>query len=247
MTLPVAGGLAAGVVAGSVALVHQATYGVRNQWLGPTVWHGRPDSRGVALTFDDGPSEDTGALLDTLAAAGARATFFMVGRQVERFPDLARRVVADGHAVGNHSYSHPIYLYATPSRTRRELTRAQEVIADVVGVRPAWSRPPAGVRTPAYFRVCRDLGLRTIQWSACGFDWNGRRAHSIAHRVERDLENGAIVLLHDATHHGGPKGRAETVKALPKVIAAIDARALRIAPLQTLLTDESIHASNGLS
>jgi peptidoglycan/xylan/chitin deacetylase (PgdA/CDA1 family) len=242
--LPLVVGAAA--LAGGGALVHQAAYGVRNQWLGATDWHGDPSSQSVALTFDDGPSDDTAPILDILAARGVRATFFMVGRQVDRFPALARRVVDEGHTVGNHSYSHPIYLYHSARRAHDELARTQDVIGDATGLRPVWSRPPAGVRTPGYFRACRALGLRTIQWSVAGFDWHGRPAVSIAHHVSQGIDAGGIILLHDATDHGGPDGRAETVAALPAVLDAAASRGLSIAPLSLLLARES-HVSDRLS
>src|SRR5438105_12413889 len=84
--------------------VYYATYGVRSQWLGATDWRGRTDTSAVALTFDDGPSADTDLILNVLAEHNLRATFFMIGRQVERHPQMARRVVAEGHEIGNHSY-----------------------------------------------------------------------------------------------------------------------------------------------
>src|SRR5712691_9554801 len=101
----------AGSLAASAAGVYYATYAVRSQWLGPTDWRGRTDTASVALTFDDGPSEDTERILDVLGAHDVSATFFMLGRQVELFPQIARRVVAEGHDLGNHSYSHTIYLF----------------------------------------------------------------------------------------------------------------------------------------
>ena len=102
----------------AVAGVYYATSAVRSQWLGPTDWRGRTDTRSVALTFDDGPSEDTERILDVLHAYNLKATFFMLGRQVELFPETARRVVAEGHEIGNHSYSHPIYLFRRAVATR---------------------------------------------------------------------------------------------------------------------------------
>src|SRR5439155_25858841 len=164
----------AGSLAAGAAGVYYATSAVRSQWLGPTDWRGRTDTASVALTFDDGPSEDTERILDVLGAYNLRATFFMLGRQVELFAQIARRVVAEGHDLGNHSYSHPIYLFRSPSETRLQLERAQEIIASVTGARPLFARPPGGVRTAAYFAAARRLGLRTVQWDVAGFDWKKR-------------------------------------------------------------------------
>src|SRR6266852_5798584 len=98
----------AGSLAAGAAGVYYATAAVRSQWLGPTAWQGRTDTASVALTFDDGPTPDTLRILDVLGAHDVRGTFFMIGQRVERHPEIARRVVADGHAIGNHSYSHPL-------------------------------------------------------------------------------------------------------------------------------------------
>jgi peptidoglycan/xylan/chitin deacetylase (PgdA/CDA1 family) len=216
------------------ACVHHATYGVRSQWLGPADWRGSADIRSVTLTFDDGPTEDTERILDTLAAFGVRAAFFMIGRQVERHPRIARRVVAEGHEVGNHSYSHPIYLYRSARETRRQLERTQEVIAATTGVRPRWSRPPCGVRSRAYFKAAEALNLRTVQWSVTGYDWKRRPAQAIADDVVRGLSAGSIVLLHDGDSEE-KRDRRETVAAVPRIIQAAQARGLAIRPLARLL------------
>ena len=214
--------------------VYYATYAVRTQWLGPAVWRGRTDTHSVALTFDDGPSPDTERILDTLDACGVRAAFFMVGQQVERHPDIARRVVACGHEVGNHSYSHSIYLYRSPRETYRQLARAQDVITDVTGVRPTLSRPPCGVRTPAYFDAARAFGLRTVQWTVAGLDWKRRSPRSIAQRVSEQASPGAIILLHDGDS-AGKRDRRRTVAALPGIVDGLARRGLRVTLLTPLI------------
>ncbi|PYS76593.1 MAG: hypothetical protein DMF66_13855 [Acidobacteria bacterium] len=146
--LPIIAGAA--LSATGAASAYYATYAVRSQWLGPTIWRGRADTASVALTFDDGPSEDTERVLDVLAAHGLHATFFMVGRQVERFPQTARRVADGGHEIGNHSYSHPIYLYRGARETRRQLERAQAGRRACARGSPA--RPAACARLPTSAR-----------------------------------------------------------------------------------------------
>ncbi|PYS85113.1 MAG: polysaccharide deacetylase family protein [Acidobacteria bacterium] len=234
--LPIIAGAA--LSATGAASAYYATYAVRSQWLGPTIWRGRADTASVALTFDDGPSEDTERVLDMLAAHGLHATFFMVGRQVERFPQTARRVADGGHEIGNHSYSHPIYLYRGARETRRQLERAQAVIADAAGVRPRLARPPCGVRTPAYFRAARELGLQTVQWTLAAFDWKKRTAQRIAHDVLRRAEAGSIILLHDGDSENR-SDRGATVAALPLIVEGLKEKGLRVAPLSQLLDDQS--------
>ena len=218
--------------------VYYATYAVRSQWLGRSDWRGRTDTSAVALTFDDGPSQDTERILEVLAANKLSATFFMLGRQVELFPQIARRVIEEGHEVGNHSYSHPIYLFRGSGETREQLERAQETITKVTGARPRFARPPCGVRTPAYFAAAKRLGLRTVQWSVAGFDWKKITAAEIAERVLRDVESGSVILLHDGDS-AGKRDRGATVAALPMIIEGLQVRGLNVVPLSQLLEPES--------
>lgn len=224
----------AGSLAAGAAGVYYATSAVRSQWLGPTDWRGRTDTASVALTFDDGPSEDTERILEVLRAYELKATFFMLGRQVELFPQTARRVVTDGHEIGNHSYSHPVYLFRSSGATRLQLERAQEIIATITGKQPRLARPPCGVRTPAYFAAARRLGLRTVQWDVAGFDWKERTSAEIASSVLREASAGSIVLLHDGDS-ALIRDRSATVAALPMIIEGLKARGLGVVPLSQLL------------
>ncbi len=224
----------AGSLAAGAAGVYYATSAVRSQWLGPTDWRGRTDTASVALTFDDGPSEDTERLLDVLRAYNLKATFFMLGRQVELFPEIARRVAADGHEIGNHSYSHPLYLFRGRSETRLQLERAQQIIATVTGAQPRFARPPCGVRTPAYFAAARRLALRTVQWDVAGFDWKERTSTQIAETVLRDATAGSIILLHDGDS-ARKRDRSATVAALPLIVEGLKTLGLGVAPLSQLL------------
>jgi peptidoglycan/xylan/chitin deacetylase (PgdA/CDA1 family) len=227
----------AGVSAAAAAAwgsTYYATYAVRSQWLGRTAWRGPADSNAIALTFDDGPAGDTEAILEVLAAHGVPATFFMIGERVERHAPLVRRVVAAGHEIGNHSYSHPIYLYRSAGQTYEELRRTQAAIAAAAGVTPAWARPPCGVRSRGYFRAAAALGLRTVQWSATGFDWKNRAAASIATEVLRGVSPGGIVLLHDGAP-AGRRDRRETTRSLPAIIDGVRGMGLRFAALSDLL------------
>jgi peptidoglycan/xylan/chitin deacetylase (PgdA/CDA1 family) len=228
--------IATGSLAMSAASLYYATVSVRSQWLGQTYWRGRTDRNAVALTFDDGPSPDTEGVLDVLADHHLSATFFMVGREVESFPGIAQRVFAEGHEVGNHSYSHPVYLFQRALETRDQVQRAQDVIAETIGVRPTLARPPFGVRTPAYFGATRALGLRTVQWDVAGFDWKRRSPSQIADNVLRKVRPGSIILLHDGDS-AGKQDRKNTVAALPLIIKGLKDRDLQIAPLSQLLPE----------
>jgi peptidoglycan/xylan/chitin deacetylase (PgdA/CDA1 family) len=228
-----------GALAAGAGGIYYATYAVRSQWFGPTDWRGRRDTGSVALTFDDGPSADTERILDILDEHKLRVSFFMIGRNVERLPQTARRVAAEGHEIGNHSYSHPIFLYRGSNETRRQLERTQDVITTATGVRPRVARPPCGVRTPGYFAATKALGLRTVQWDVAGFDWKQRTAKQIAHEVLIRARAGSIILLHDGDS-GRKRDRSETVVALPLIIEGLRARGLRIVPLMQLLGEEEV-------
>jgi peptidoglycan-N-acetylglucosamine deacetylase len=223
----------------ATAGVYYATYAVRSQWLGSTTWRGREDKGAVALTFDDGPSQDTERILEILAQHKLSATFFMIGGHVEALPEIARSVAAGGHEIGNHSYSHPIYLYRSARETRRQLERAQTVIKQVTGVAPRVARPPCGVRTPAYFAATHSLGLHTVQWNVAGFDWKQRSARQIADDVLHQARAGSIILLHDGDSEG-KRDRSETVAALPLIIDGLHARGLRVVPLAQLLRNKEL-------
>jgi len=230
--------LATGSVAMAAASLYYATIAVRSQWLGRTYWRGRRDTNAVALTFDDGPSPDTERILDVLGEHQASATFFMVGREVESFPGIAQRVVAEGHEVGNHSYSHPSYLFQGAAETHAQIRRTQSVIAETIGVRPQRARPPYGVRTPAYFRATRALDLQTVQWDVAGFDWKRITPGQIADNVLRKAQPGSIILLHDGDS-AGKNARKNTVEALPLVIKGLRDRDFQIAPLAQLLPEQT--------
>jgi len=236
--------MATGSLALAAASLYYATYSVRSQWLGRTHWRGRGDTNAVALTFDDGPSPDTEEILDVLAEHNLSASFFMVGREVESFPGIAQRVFAEGHEVGNHSYSHPLYLFQRASETRDQVTRAQDVIAETIGARPRLARPPYGVRTPAYFGATRALGLHTVQWDVAGFDWKRHSPTQIADNVLRKVRAGSIILLHDGDS-SGRQDRKNTVAALPLIIEGLRQRDLQIAPLSQLLPEKIYDSTKG--
>ena len=181
------------------------------------------EPRGIALTFDDGPhSEGTPAVLEELARGGARATFFLVGEQVERRISLVREIAAAGHAVGVHGYRHTLLLRRAPGALREDLVRAADVIGSALGSAPTLYRPPYGVFSLPALRLVRRFGWSPWLWSRWGRDWERRAtAVSIAGRATRDLAGGDVVLLHDADHYSSAGSWRRTVAALPVVLEAV--------------------------
>lgn len=161
--------------------------------------------REVALTFDDGPSGNTHEVLDVLREYGVKATFFLVGREVERYPELAQRIVRDGHDVGNHTYSHSwTFPLRKGAAVRGELQRCSVSMERVLGFSPTLFRPPFGVTNPVIGRVVRSLQLRAVGWSIRSFDTLRRRSRRrTAKRVLMRLDGGAVILLHDRCDGSG--------------------------------------------
>ena len=187
---------------------------------------------GFALTFDDGPhAQGTPAVLDVLAAAGVRATFFLVGEQLRRNPALGAEIVAAGHAVGLHCDRHRNLLRLTPRQVGEDIERAQATIEDLTGRTPALYRPPYGILNASALRLARRRGWRTLLWSAWGRDWEARATPaSIASRVTDGAGEGSVLLLHDADDYGAPGSWRRTAAALPRALEVLAGRGLQPVP-----------------
>jgi len=182
----------------------------------------RPSGRGIALTFDDGPHpQGTPAVLEILARADARATFFLVGEQVARRPALAAEIAAAGHEVAIHGYRHTLLLRRTPGELAEDLDRAVAVIGEATGAAPNVYRPPYGVFSAAGLALARRRGWTPFLWSKWGRDWTRRATpEGIAALATRDLSAGDVVLLHDADYYSAEGSWTRTVGALPAVVYA---------------------------
>ena len=164
------------------------------------------DNSALALTFDDGPNPKvTPRLLDLLDRHNARATFFLIGARVQEAPEIAREIVARGHAVGNHTYTHPWLTFCGKRRTRMELDRCDEAIEAATGKKPRWMRPPFGFRSPILNGTVRARGGAGVaMWSKWARDWKPQPASAVILRMA-GVRGGDILLLHDGDHRM-PKG-----------------------------------------
>ena len=183
----------------------------------------RPDE--LALTFDDGPNAKwTPRLLEVLAGLEVKATFFLLGSRAEAEPELVRRIAAEGHLIGNHSWSHPNLALTGAVRVREELARTSAVLEQIAGERVRWFRPPFGARRPAVLRIARELGLTPVLWNAMTSDWSERRAERIAERITEQVERAgrrgwaANVVLHDGGHREPAAERGASVAAAEMVV-----------------------------
>lgn len=168
-----------------------------SQLFGPTIRHTGKESA-VALTFDDGPNPAlTPRLLDLLDEHSVRATFFLIGRHVRACPQLAAEIAARGHAIANHTDTHPSLMWLSPHQTVGELQRCQEAIEHATGRRAVWMRPPYGFRGPQSDSAVRRAGLRgVVMWSVLAFDWKVQPVARVIRRLQA-IRGGDIVALHD--------------------------------------------------
>jgi len=170
----------------------------------------------VALTFDDGPGRHTARLLEVLVAREVRATFFLVGREVAARPDLVRAQVAAGHAVGNHSFTHPDLTTLEPEALADEIDRTSDAIATAAGILPSLARPPFGATNATVAGMLADRGLAQILWDQDTEDWKGQDARTTTRNALEGAHDGAVILMHDT--------QETTVDAVPGIIDGLRER-----------------------
>jgi peptidoglycan-N-acetylglucosamine deacetylase len=190
------------------------------QWYGRTFTGLTRGAKQIALTYDDGPNDlHTQRLLEVLARHNVKATFFMIGRYVQQRPAIAREVAHAGHAIGNHTFTHPLLIFKSDSEIRRELSGCRAALSDAVGQHTNLFRPPFGGRRPAVLRIAREFGLKPVMWNVTGYDWNAPPADVIERKVTGQIRGGDVILLHDGGHQQMGANRSNTVAATDVLIA----------------------------
>lgn len=186
----------------------------------------------VSITFDDGPNPyTTPIILDTLANAGVRATFFFLGRHVERWPELVARAAADGHQIGNHGYYHNKLHFKTPGYIHYDLSRGKRAIEGAGGGTPRYFRAPHGFRNPWVTPIAHSLGERTVGWSLGVWDSDRPGVQAIVERTMQHVRPGTILLLHDGDGYDPLGDRLQTAHALPRIIDKLRQRGYAFATL----------------
>ncbi|MCL4078240.1 polysaccharide deacetylase family protein [Coriobacteriia bacterium Es71-Z0120] len=182
----------------------------------------------VALTFDDGPwPRQTDAVLKILDAEGVPATFFVIGKQVKAHPEIVRRTLRAGHAVGNHTYHHADLMTQDPEHLASEIAGTSRAIAAATGTAPRWLRPPGGAVDAAVYREAVKQNLRVVLWTVDPQDWQkGKTAAQIEAEVVNAVSPGAVILLHD-----GGGDRRQTITALPGIVRRLRAKGYEFVPL----------------
>jgi peptidoglycan/xylan/chitin deacetylase (PgdA/CDA1 family) len=221
-------------LAGVSALTAYGAAYPRAQLFGPTTCR-TTSPRKLAITFDDGPNPAiTPKLLDLLGRYDAHATFFLIGSYAWQCPDLVREISTRGHAIGNHTETHPNLFMLGPAQIRDELRRCQDAIASALNARPTWFRPPWGLRNPWLASAARELDLRTVMWTLIPGDWRAPTPEWLISRMQpiaahasqsqrqvrghatqgHATQTGYILCLHDGSHRGQNADRTRTLAAL---------------------------------
>ena len=195
------------IAAGLAGLTAYGAAYPRAQLFGPTVCHtGAPNK--LAITFDDGPNPAiTPKLLDLLAKHNARATFFLVGKFVRDCSDLTKEILVRGHALGNHTDTHPNLFLCGPQKTTEQLKRCADAIHQAAGVEPRWFRPPFGFRSPWLHDIVKRQGMRTVMWTLIPGDWRVKPAEWLIKRMNP---------IADAQFFGHPPAFADGPKRMPE-------------------------------
>ena len=231
---------AVGALCGLAGAGAFAAYSVRGRsaaLLAPSVYRGDRSRATLALTFDDGPSESTPALLKLLAQHKVRATFFMCGQNVRRLPQIAKAVVEAGHEVGNHTDTHPRLDFKSADFIYRELALAQEIIQSSTGATPRFFRAPYGVRWFGLRSAQARLRLTGAMWTVIGRDWKLPESRVLA-RLLQHASNGGILCLHDGrTTQVKPDVQA-TLGAIEKAIPILKDRGFAFLTLSEMVGEQ---------
>ena len=176
----------------------------------------------IALTFDDGPYPPyTDRLLDVLKAKRVHATFFLVAEQAQQYPELVRRMKAEGHTVGLHAFRHRDFLKLTEEEKRKDLEQGKNLLRDITGKNPVYWRPPHGFRDFSVMETAAAQNLTVVNWSVIPRDWTGIDSQEIFRRVMDKAEDGSMVLLHDGDSPGYKASRQATVDAVTPLIDSL--------------------------
>lgn len=174
----------------------------------------------ISITFDDGPTMITEQILDVLRQKNSKALFFMIGKQIEEFPGVVSRIIAEGHFIGNHTFAHPYMTNLSTEEQEQEIVRTNEIIKSVTGVSPSYFRPPFGAFNETTLELVHKHNMKLMMWSADPRDYTFNTDDVLFRTVEPLLSSRSILLLHDL--------KRPSADALPKIIDSIRERELRI-------------------
>lgn len=203
-----------------------------------------PAGKPIALTFDDGPwPNTTSQVLNILNKHNIKATFFVVGKQVQKYPQLTKQIAANGHAIGNHTWNHQYHQYSSAAASS-EIDRTAQLVLKLTGIKTTLFRPPAGILTNGLVAYAQQKKYAVIMWSADSRDWRYRHTapQGVLNTVLKDAKPGGVILLHD-----GGGDRSTTIQALPQLITQLKKRGYSFVTVPELLEigDKQMKASKG--
>ncbi len=207
------------------------------EWAVGGYWCGRRDANKVALTFDDGPGEYTPFILDLLAAHEAKATFFVTGENVEQHANVVRRIVAEGHALGNHGYRDeaPPLIGPDPHQTADGIVSTQDIVEETAGVRPTLFRLPRGRPRRDIWRAVREEGMVVVHASVASLSERTQSPQSLSRVIVRRARKGDIIILHDGWSGQVGSSGPPCLSALPPIIAGLREKGLELVTVPELL------------
>lgn len=225
-------------IAGATACLAAGGYAYAAMWPTSQIFGraiiGGPDSSEFALTYDDGPNDPyTMQLLDVLAEHNVRATFFLIGRFVRQRPDIVRAIHAAGHLIGNHTMTHPVLLFQSPRRVRKELAGCNAAIEDAIGAPVKYFRPPHGARRSDVLRTASELGLTPVLWNVMGYDWKPTTPEKVLANLDKGIQKnqqrhaGSNLLLHDGGQAGIGQDRSHSVVATAALLKRSVGKSIR--------------------
>lgn len=205
-----------------------------------TIFKVQTDKKKVALTFDDGPSPIwTPRILVELKKGGAKATFFMIGHHVQKYPEIAKRVVNEGHQIGNHGFAHSVVLYYTPAEIEEEIKYTEHVIRELTGYTTKIFRPPKAWMRKNIKDKIKSMGYDVVLWSLNSKDWVMYNYKYIVDYLSCRVKSGDILLFHDSGNVFGTEGgdRSQTVKAVGLLINRLKNKGFEFVTTEELIND----------
>ncbi|WP_157383006.1 polysaccharide deacetylase family protein [Nonomuraea coxensis] len=190
----------------------------------------------IALTFDDGPGKYAGTLLSTLKKYDAKATFFLEGQYAKSRPQYVKRMVAEGHELGNHSYSHPDFTKLEPGAIRNEIQKTQDAVKKAAGVEPKLLRPPYGLADLQVSDIADEFGMPIILWTGGSEDWASKNVEAIKKKTLEVAKPNGIILMHDWVK--------QTVDAMPSIVKSLQAKGYHLVTVSDVIKGEGLEAGD---
>lgn len=211
-----------------IGIVSWASFDMRLQFFVPAIFKGNLAGNKIALTFDDGPTPFTLEIIDLLDKYQYKATFFCIGKQIQQYPDIAKKIIEKGHILANHTFTHsPKMGFLSANAVIDEIEKNQKLINQTLQITPQWFRPPFGVTNPAIAKAICQSNLSCIGWSIRSLDTVSKTPNEVYNRVIRKLKPNGIVLMHDTSK--------KTVLALEQLLREVEQQQFTVVPLNVLI------------